>query len=381
MALLIPLLSAGNFVIGMGAFVVIGILGPLAAEFGVTSADAGFVLTAYALAYAVCSPLGVALTGGLSRRVVLVAGLAVFAAAALLCTLAESFGGLLAARMLAAFGAGLYTPNAAAVAVSIAEPEKRGAALSNVFVGLTLAQVLGVPAGGLIAYAFGWQAAFLVVAGLAVPMLVGLWRILPPALAFQPTRLATLGAALGDRRAMLTVLFTTTFLSAVYVPYTYLGPILTAALGFGGPGIAAALLTFGVGAVVGNLLGGRLSDRIGPRRTLTGLALAQIALMPFLSILPLPVPLVFGLIFLWSVCGWSFLAPQQSLLVSLAPDRAPVILALNAAAIYVGAAAGSALGSGVIAWGGLGSLGLAGSAAGLLALANLALADRVPARA
>jgi predicted MFS family arabinose efflux permease len=379
---LIALLSAGNFVIGMGAFVVIGMLGPMAASFGVAPAEAGLALTVYALAYALASPAVVAATGGWSRRGALVAGLGLFALAAALSALAPTPAALYAARVLAAIGAGLFTPNAAAVAVSCSPPERRGAALSNVFFGLTLAQVIGVPAGGFAAYAIGWQASFLVVALIALPVLAGLWRATPPDLPFQPTRLATLGAALADWRTLLAVLLTATFLGAIYVPYTYLAPLLAATMGWQGPGIAAALFAFGLGAVAGNLLGGRLADRIGPARTLAGLALAQIALMPLLSALPAPGPATLALLFVWSVCGWSFMAPQQARLVRLAPDRPNVVLALNAAAIYVGAAAGSALGAAAIARFGVEGLGLVGAAAMLVGLANLGLAlraERAPA--
>jgi predicted MFS family arabinose efflux permease len=355
-------------------------LEPIAEGLALDPGSAGLVLTVYAIAYALASPPSVAATGGLARRVVLTAGLGLFALAALLAALAPSPGLLLAARALAAVGAGLYTPNAAAVAVGASPPEKRGAALSNVFFGLTLAQVLGVPAGSALAYGFGWRASFVLVAALAVPVLVGLWRLVPRDLPFQPTRLGALGAALADWRTMATVLFTATFLGAIYVPYTFLAPLLSEAMGFGGAGVTAALLVYGLGAVAGNLIGGRLADRIGARRTLFGLALAQIALMPLLSTLPLPVWAVFALVFVWAVCGWSFLAPQQSLLVRLAPDRANVTLALNAAAIYVGAAAGSAFGAAALARVGLGGLGLVGAACGLFALAHLALAARVAPR-
>jgi predicted MFS family arabinose efflux permease len=376
---LTALLSAGNFVIGMGAFVVVGMLNPMAESLGVTSAEAGFVLTAYALAYAVGSPLGVAATGTWPRRVVLTAGLGLFGLAALLSALAPTADLLFAARVLAALGAGIFTPSAAAVAVSISPPERRGAALSNVFFGLTLAQVLGVPAGSFLAYAVGWQASFLAVAALAGPVLVGLWRLTPRELPFQPTRLATLGEALADWRVLIAVLFTSTYLAAIYVPYTYLAPLLSETMGFEARGITAALLVFGLGAVAGNLLGGRLSDRVGARRTLLGLALLQIALTPLLSTLPLPAPALFALVFVWSLCGWSFMSPQQSALIRLAPSRQNVTLALNAAAIYLGAAAGSAIGAAVIGRFGVEATGLVGGLCGFLALANRLAADRAAA--
>lgn len=254
------------------------------------------------------------------------------------------------------------------------------AALSNVFFGLTLAQVLGVPAGGFLAYAVSWQASFLAVAALAAPMLVGLWLLTPRGLSFQPTRLATLGEALADWRVLIAVLFTSTYLAAIYVPYTYLAPLLSETMGFEGRGITVVLLVFGLGAVAGNLLGGRLSDRVGARRTLLGLALLQIALMPLFSTLPLAAPALFTLVFVWALCGWSFMAPQQIVLIRLAPSRHNVTLALNAAAIYLGAAAGSAIGALVIVRFGLLETGLAGGLRGFLALGNHWLAGRAAPR-
>jgi predicted MFS family arabinose efflux permease len=375
--MLIWLLSAGNFVIGMGAFVVIGMLAPIAEGFGISTAQAGLVLTVFALAYAVCSPLGVAATGAWSRRRVLSTGLGLFGVAALLCALAPTPEILFAGRALAALGAGLFTPNASAVAVSTSPSERQGTALSNVLLGLTLAQVLGVPAGSVLAYAFGWQAGFLAVAVLAAPVLFGLWRLVPADLAFQPTEFSSLRTAMKDIRTLVAVLFATTFLAAIYVPYTYLGPLLTEKMGFEGGGVAMALLVFGSGAVAGNLIGGRLSDWIGAERMLLALAIAQILLLSLLSLLPLPAAAVFALIFVWSLCSWSFLAPQQAILVRLAPERQSVTLALNAAAIYVGAAAGSAIGAVALAQFGPGSLGMAGGALGFVALGNVTLALRL----
>jgi len=110
---------------------------------------------------------------------------------------------------------------------------------------------------------------------------------------------------------------------------------------------------------------------------LLALAIAQILLLSLLSLLPLPAAAVFALIFVWSLCSWSFLAPQQAILVRLAPERQSVTLALNAAAIYVGAAAGSAIGAVALAQFGPGSLGMAGGALGFVALGNVTLALRL----
>lgn len=378
--MLIWLLSAGNFVIGMGAFVVIGLLEPLADGLGVGPGQAGALLTIYAAAYAVGSPLGVALTGGVPRRSLLTAAMAVFGLAAAASAVAPTWGVLAGVRVLAALGAGLYTPVAAAVAAGTAAPDRRGKALANVFFGLTLAQVAGVPAGSFVAYSFGWQWGFAVVAVLALPVALGLWWRVPRELPFQPARLAALGAALRDPAGMVAVSFTTIFLGGIYVLFTYFGPLVAATMGYGRDGITLAFLVFGLGAVIGNLAGGRMADRLGPARTLALLVAAQAALMPLFALLPMPGAVFFGLVLLWSVAGWSFHAPQQVRLVVLTPERQNVILALNAAAIYVGAALGSWAGGLVVAGPGLPWIGPAGAAVTLLAGGALWLSARLSPR-
>src|SRR4029079_17048137 len=123
--MLLSVLSAGNFVIGMGAFVIFGILSPMAADLGISNGEAGHVLTVYALAYAVSSPLAVAATGRLSRRTVLAGGMALFGVSALASALAPSPELLYAARALGALGAGVFTPVAASVAAATSAPEER----------------------------------------------------------------------------------------------------------------------------------------------------------------------------------------------------------------------------------------------------------------
>lgn len=375
----IAALSAGNFVIGMGAFVVIGLVTPIADEFGVSPGRAGLLLTLYAIGYAICSPLLVAYTGRLSRRSVLVSALLLFAVASTWSALATNEASLWASRVLAAIGAGLYTPVAAGVAISASTPERRGRALAYVFFGLTLAQVLGVPAGSFVGYTYGWELAFVIVAALSGVAAVGVARGVPRDVAFQPNSLGTLGTALADWRSVLSVCFTATFLGAIYVLYTYLQPLVEDTLGFGRDGVTAILLVFGFGAVAGNLVGGWLNDRIGAYATLKLVTIGQILLMPLFSWLPFATPAVFALTLIWSMSGWSFLVAQQSRLVVQTPERQNVVLALNAAAVYIGTAIGSALGALVVGYLGLSALGAAAGGGAAIALAHLVLSQRAQA--
>ncbi|MEL6689858.1 MAG: MFS transporter [Pseudomonadota bacterium] len=370
------ILATANFVVGMGAFIVIGIIEPVADGLQVAPGTAGTLLTVYALAYAPLSPMLVALTGKIGRRRVLAAGLCIFALASLIGSLAPSFGILAGSRILAAAGAGIVTPVTAAIVAALAPPERRAKSLAAVFLGITLAQALGIPAGSWVAYTFGWRAALVCVVALAVPVVLLVWFRIPKGLAFQPSSPADLVRVLRDGRMMLAICFTATFLAAIFVLYTYVAPLLSQTMGFGRDEITLILLTFGIGAVLGNILGGALADRIGSGRTLFILTIIQLGALPFYSVLPLPVTLVFVWTLIWSTLGWSFGAAQQLRLVELCGAQAPVALALNASAIYVGSAVGSGIGAITIAWAGYSALGVAAPLVMLVALANLQASRR-----
>lgn len=374
---LLALLSFGNFVIGMGAFVVIGIVSPIAADLGSSKAAVGVVLTVYALAYAVASPIAVAVTGRMARRNLLIGALALFLAGTVASALAQSLWLLSASRVLVALGAALFTPVAAGVAVTLSLPEARGKALATVFGGLTLAQVIGVPAGAWLAYRFGWEAAFWAVAALAVTGIVTLALAMPRDIRFQPTNLAAIAATLRDGQVLFAAAFTATFMAAIYTVFTFFGPLIEASIGSNAELRSFYLVLFGLGAVAGNYAGGFLNDRIGSTRTLVILCLGQAILMPLFSIIPWSAALFAILVGVWSSFGWSFMAPQQARLVALAPQAQALVLALNAALLYGGIAIGSGLSSAMLGIYGLAGLGLAGGIGALVALGHLLASERL----
>ena len=374
---LLNLLALGNFVVGMGAFVVIGIVTPLADGLGVPKSSAAIVLTAYAIAYALLSPVGAAITGSLPRRDVLAGALALFCIGSVLSALSETLTMLAASRIIVAFGAALYTPLSAGVAVAIASPETRGKALARVFGGMTLAQVVGVPLGAWLAYRFGWQSTFWTVSVLAAAAAVVLYRMVPGNISFQATGISAVIAALKDVKVMFATALTATIITAVYLVFTYFGPLIEASVGTNPETRTLFLVLYGLGAVAGNFAGGSLSDRIGPKNTLIIICIAQMVIMPFFSVIPWS-PVIFAVIVgLWSAFGWSFMAPQQSRLVSIAPRAQALVLALNAAMIYVGIAIGSGISGRLLDSLGLAALGIAGGLGAAIALLHLLASSRV----
>jgi predicted MFS family arabinose efflux permease len=365
------LLSFANFAVGMGAFVVIGILSPVASDLGIAKAQAGSLMTVYAVVYALSSPILVALSGRLDRTWALVGGMTVFSLGALAAALSPTLPAVLAARCVMAIGAGIVTPVAASVGVALAEGTQRGRALAVIFGGLTMAQALGVPLGAWLGYAFGWRLAFGVVVALGAFSTLALVVRLPRGINVPVATLSSLVGVLTSLRQSVAVSFTALFIGALYVLYTFLAPFLESRYQLGRDGITAVFAIFGVGAVVGNSVGGILTDRIGPKRTLVLLCSAQLLLLPVMTWIPIPIQLFAVVVAVWSVCSWSFMVPQQARLASLAPERVPVLFALNAAAIYVGGSLGSALGGVTLQYIGFSLLGPVGAGLGLLALVSL----------
>jgi predicted MFS family arabinose efflux permease len=238
---------------------------------------------------------------------------------------------------------------------------------------------VGVPAGAWAGYAFGWRATFGLAALLSLPIAALVAARLPRGLSVPATSLSSLTRTLRRPDLGLAVGFTVLFMGGVWTVYIYLAALLEMRLGLGRDGVSAMLLVFGAGAVLGNALGGLMTDRIGPGRTLAVLCCAQAVLMPVLTLTGMG-PLGTGAVILaWSMAGWSFMVPQQARLAALDPELAPVLFALNASAIYIGAAAGGIAGGAALGAQGPGLLGPAAAILALAALASLPLATRRPA--
>jgi predicted MFS family arabinose efflux permease len=261
--------------------------------------------------------------------------------------------------------------------VASAAPEARGKALAAVFGGLTAAQVIGVPAGSFVGYSLGWASAFWITAALGGIAFAVFLRVMPRGIAVQPVGLAALAGVLADRTALVAVSFTASYLGAIWIVFAFLGSIIEARTGLGREAVTLLFVVYGLGAMFGNVLGGRGVDRFGPGRTLLVVALVQTALLPLITLLPWGFWSGAVLLFVWSLAGWAFMVPQQARLVALDPARAQVLLALNAAFIYVGAAIGPALGGLVKARYGLDALGVAAGMAGLAALVHLVTSGRM----
>lgn len=343
---LAALLATGTFVIGTDAYVIAGVLPEVADSLRISVAEAGQLVTVFAIGYTVFAPVLAATTARWPRRVVLITALAVFALGNVGTALAPTFALVLATRVVAAAGAAMFTPNAGVAAAALAGEEHRGQAFSMVTAGLSSSLVLGAPLGTAIGNAFGWRATMWFVALLAVAVAPVLALRLPDVHLAAGPELRERLAPLRDRRVIATLGTTVLAFVGIFIPYTYISEAYAPVTEGHGTRLTVLLLTFGIAGTIGNLAAGRLSDRHDPWKvvvaaTLT-LALTFTVVVGARESLVAVVPLVIAS----GALSWSVLTPQQHRLVAMAPpqDRT-VVLGLNAAAVYLGVSLSGSIGA------------------------------------
>lgn len=370
------MLAIGMFAIGTDNFVVAGILPGVAQSLNTTASLAGQMVTVYALSYAIMAPVMAAVAGGWPHKRLLVSALAIFVIGNIVTAVATDLNTLLLSRAVAGLGAAMFTPTALGVAALLADPARRGRALATVTAGLAAATALGAPLGTFIGGFGGWRTTLWFVAAIGLVSLVGVWALLHAVP--QPARITLRQrlAPVRDIRIALTLLTSLFAFGGFLMVYTYAGLVLSRVTGDDEAVLAGMLLVWGVAATAGNMLAGRLVDRLDSRRIVH--AALAVAIVNFLALPWTSAQMGTAAIALivWGVIGWGLIVPQQHRLVSIAPEVAPLLLALNNTAVYAGLACSGALGGLVLLFLGAQYLSIVG--AGLIAIA-LVLAVLTPA--
>ncbi|MFF8034100.1 MULTISPECIES: MFS transporter [unclassified Streptomyces] len=285
MPLALLALAVGAFGIGTTEFVMMGLLPDVADDLGISIPGAGHLVSAYALGVVVGAPLLAAATARMPRRTVLIALMALFVAGNALSALAPDHTWLLAARFLSGLPHGAFFGVGAVVAMTMATPERRARSVSLMFLGLTTANVAGVPVATLMGQKFGWRATFLAVSAIGLVAIASLALLIPRD--HTPAPQQGLRGELATLRSLpvwLALGTTVAGFGALFAAYSYITPMLTDAAGYAGTSVTLLLALFGVGATAGNLLGGRLADHALRATLFGGLAslTAILALFPLL---------------------------------------------------------------------------------------------------
>lgn len=375
-------LAVGAFAIGVTEFIVVGILPAIAADLKVSLESAGALVSLYALALALGTPLAVLGLSKLPRKQVLAGLMVIFLLGNLLAAFSTSYGVLLLGRVITAVAHGAFFGIGATVAASLAPKGQAGRAISVMFGGLTLAMVLGVPLGSFLGNLMGWRLPFFAVAAMAALGLGAMLRWLPPGLVQAASgKASTQLAALADPHILAMMAVTTLGFGSIFAAFTFITPILTDIAGFSATTASALLIVFGAATFAGNLAGGYLSSHMGWQRSLRMLLVLLAVTHAGLALsLQTPWALV-PLLFLWGMFSFGLSPGLQAGMLATAEHYTPKAVdfasGLNISAFNFGISLGSLLGGLMVSRTLLGATPWAGVAISVAALVPLAwLAQR-----
>ncbi|MGZ7442301.1 MFS transporter [Paenibacillus sp. TH7-28] len=361
----IYVLAIVSFLVGTSEFVIAGILDMVASDIGVSVAAAGQLISVYSLAYAIGTPILIALTARMERRKLMLAALALFFAGNVITVTTTGFAMLFGARIILAISTGVFMVVALTVSTKIAHPGKQGSAIATVLLGFNLALILGVPLGRIIAGTYDWK---LIFTGIGVLSLIAMFVLLlaiPKAQGDAPVPIREQLSLLKSPRISVALSISFFWIFGYTILYTYISPFLLTITGMSEQMVSIALFAFGLASLLGSQVGGYGADKWGIPRTLIGGLLFHTGVLFLLAAFPHSTILVLPLLMLWAFFAWSTGPVQQVFLIGMAPEASGIVLSLNTSIVQLGMAAGAVIGGIIVegmslaAVGWLGGVGVA----------------------
>ncbi|MFE4961285.1 MFS transporter [Streptomyces sp. NPDC056660] len=381
MPLALLALAVGAFGLGTTEFVMMGLLPDVADDLHISIPTAGHLVSAYALGVVIGAPLLAALTARMPRRTVLISLMALFVAGNALSALAPTYDWLLAARFLSGLPHGAFFGVGAVVATNLVAPERKARSVSLMFMGLTVANIAGVPVATLMGQHLGWRATFLGVSLIGVAAMAAVALLIRGADA--PAPVSGLRGELTALRSLpvwLALATTVVGFGALFSAYSYITPMLTDSAGYADSDVTLLLALFGVGATAGNLIGGRLADHAMRGTLFGGLAsmVAVLLLFPVLMHAQWSAALAVTLL---GVAAFITGSPLQLMVMERAAAGPSLASSANQAAFNLANAGGAWIGGVALAAGfGVTSPSLAGAALAVLGLGVASVAFAVDRR-
>ncbi|WP_093801113.1 MFS transporter [Streptomyces sp. Wb2n-11] len=375
-------LAVSAFGIGTTEFVMMGLLPNVADDLDTSVPTAGYLVSAYAIGVVIGAPLLTALGSRIPRKRMLLLLMALFTVGNLASALAPGFGWLVAGRVLAGLPHGAFFGVGAVVAARLVADGRQARAVATMFLGLTVANIVGVPAATLLGQHLGWRATFLVVAVIGLVAMAALARLVP----YVPTDTRqSVGRelrTLGNRQVLLGLLTAVFGFAGVFAVYSYLASMTTEVMGFGESSVTLVLALFGIGMTLGALAAGPLTDR-ALRPTLYGsLGALAVVLLAFDYTVHVQWAALVTVVVLGAV-GFMTTTPLQMLVMNKAKDAPTLASASNHSAFNLANAGGAWLGGMAITagWGWMSPtlVGAVLAAAGLAIAVTAGLLDRAPA--
>lgn len=336
------------FGIGTTEFVIVGLLPTIANDLSISLSSAGLLVTLYALGVAIGGPVFTVLTGKIERKKLLLLTIAVFIIGNSIAFFADNVILLQLSRVITGTTHGVFFAYAVIIASNMVADDKRATVISLVFAGLMISTVIGVPLGTYIGSHYGWKMTFLAVIFWGIIGLVILSLSLPrQSKSTNVLKLKDLPKVFSNSSVLIVLLANIFAYTGTFVLFTYLSPILENIAGFSKDTINFILLIFGVGVALGNMVGGRISNR-KPSKALVYLFLFHAIMLFVLSFVLTSKLIVIIALLLFGFFAYSNVPALQLLVVQLSERKFPgsggIASALNVSAFNIGAASGSFIG-------------------------------------
>ena len=345
-------LTISAFGIGTTEFVIVGLLPTVANDLNTSISSAGLLVSLYAVGVAIGAPVLTALTSQIARKRLLIAIMLLFIIGNGLAAIAPSFILLILARILTGFAHGVFFSIGSTIAASLVPEDKRASAISIMFAGLTIAIVTGVPLGTYIGQNFGWRATFIGVSILGIIGSVASYFLVPASIkTSKPLRIVDQLKVLKNRSILLVLAITALGYGGTFVTFTYLAPLLEEVTGFSANRTSILLLVYGIAIALGNVIGGKVSNKKPGKALMVMFALQAIVLFILYFTASSQIWSVVTLFFM-GILAFSNVPALQLYVVKMSekylPGTEDVSSALNIAAFNVGIAIGAYVGGLII---------------------------------
>ncbi|MDN4525744.1 MFS transporter [Fictibacillus fluitans] len=340
----IYMLALVTFMVSTSEYVIAGILDKVAVSNDVSVSAAGQLITVFALANALGSPLVVMATTKMNQLKLLMLSLVLMVLGSTMTIIMPGFGFLIVSRVVLALGSGVFAIAAKTAAAKLAAPEKQAGAIGTIILGFSAAIIIGVPIGRLIATVYNWKMIFV---GIGILSLLAILLIIRTIPATANETVVPLGRQLSHLKnpKILMGLGVTFFWQLGYgVMYSYIAPFLLTVTSMTGKEVSGALFAFGIATLIGSKFGGFMTDRIGNRRTLIGGLVLHVTALVLLSTIASSAWAAIPLLMLWSFSAWSSGPGMQYNLIRLAPEASGIMLSLYGSFIQLGIAAAAGMG-------------------------------------
>ncbi|HMD00399.1 MAG TPA: MFS transporter [Ferruginibacter sp.] len=340
----IVLLALTCFVLGTSEYVIVGVLDKIALSSDITIAQAGQLITVFAITVSLGTPIAIYFTSKMDQRKVMIMALSLVVVSCLMMVASNTYALFLVSRIVMASGVGVFNVLCFLVATKLAKPERRGRAVSTVTLGFNAALIIGLPIGRIVTGLFGWQANFIITAALVFISIFVIIRFIPAYEGEAPAPFRSELKLLKKHTIILSLLTSFFWIMGYSLLYTYITPYLQHRASINDHLLSTTFLVFGIATLVGNRTGGVLGDRIGVNRTILISLVCNVSLLILFSIFSRFVYPAIAILMLWGMFAWMPGPLFRYNAIALAPGSQGVILSLYNSILQLGMAIGAGTG-------------------------------------